>query len=238
MDKFVVLACVEPTVYHRLYSHCKTLHYQNAFILPLEKVKLQHKTLNMVAYPMSVRNYLQTDVMKQPMKTKSYAESMDVLWNFLWDYFYPLEHILDSLTSGKQFVIIHVLDIQKHIDKVTHHVLQKLEEHNHVNVSSSSLVKFYIGDNRSNGDYSFNYISGKQDFEDMFSGIKDLMTSYIDSRVNVITDTNIHGKPFIYARLKDATSIYDAASNSWFEETLPKNQRGKEIYEQTESSVC
>ena len=238
MDKFVVLACVEPTVYHRMYSHCKTLHYQNAFIIPLEKAKLQHKTLNMVAYPMSVRNYLQMEVMKQPMKTKSYAESMDVLWNFLWEYFYPLEHILDSLTSGKQFVIIHVLDIQEHIDKVTHHVLQKLEEHNYVNVSSSSLVKFYIGDNRSNGDYSFNHISGKQDFEDMFSGIKDLMTSYIDSRVNVITDTNIHGKPFTYARLKNAASIYDATADSRFEETLPKNQRGKEIYEQTESFVC
>ena len=238
MDKFVVLACVEPTVYHRLYSHCKTLHYQNAFTSPLDKVHLTHKTLNLVAFPMAMRNYLQLDLMRQAMKTKSYEESMDILWKFLWQYFYPLEHICNDLTAGKQFVIIHVLDIQEHIDKVEHHVLQKLEEHNYVNVASSSIVKFYIGDDRNIGAYNFNHISGKQDFKDMFRGIRDLMTSYIDSRVNVITDTNIHGKPFIYARLKDAASIYDASPDSWFEETLPKNQRREEVSEQNESSVC
>lgn len=238
MDKFVILSCIEPAAYYRLYSQCKDIAYQCAFTECLDKLHLSHTTLNMVAYPMAMRNYLQVELMHQPMKAKSYEESMDILWNFLWDYFYPLENIFNSLSAGKQFVFIHVLDIQSHIDKIMHHIIYRLEEHNYINVAGSSLIKLYIGDSRNVGDYSYNHISGKLDFADMFYKVKDLVKCYIDSHVDVIIGKDDNYKPFTYARLKDAASLYDAPTNSWFEEILPKNQRREEAYEQTESSVC
>ena len=235
MDKFVILACVDPALFHKMYSNCADLRYQCAFSDIIIKKSLPCKTLNMIAYPNALHRYLQLDLMRQPMKIKSYTESMDVLWNFLWDYFYPAEHILMNMTAGKQFVIIHMLNIQDHIDKVLDIVTGQLKEHNYINVAKSNLTKIFVGGVQQENDGY--YVNGNQDLTDMFADINSIMKEYLESYVDIVHGEDYMGKPLTYARLKDAASIYDATADSRFEETLPKNQRGKEIYEQNESFV-
>lgn len=203
MDKFVILACLEPDAYDTFYNSCKDITYQDEFTRYFNNRNLTHKTFNLMAYPNSVYKYLCYDIMKQPMKGSSYKAKMNLLWNFLKDNFYPLELLETSLKCGKQLVIVHIFDIPSHIAWVENHIINILKEHKHIHMANTLLVKIHINSAEPLMTDDEFYINSNCDFRDMLFSIDNFLQNYFDEHIEIAHGyDDIKEKEYVYAKVK------------------------------------
>ena len=208
MDKFVFLICIDPDVYEKIYNSGTVHHMEYGITEPVADKGLSYGVINITRMLTTLRSYCESELMKQYTKAVNFIGAMNIYSTFLWNYFYPYEHIWTNFNNGKQFVFfITLTEEEHHKSKIWNHLPVLMEEHNYINCSDGRMMTICVTDNPDTKGYD-KVVCSDCSIGEIYERLSQCVDDFIKEKVQIRFTSSVENsgiQPFtenVYATVK------------------------------------